>query len=1083
MSFKLSSHPSKVDFPSDYDIKGILGKGTFSVVKLGENKATKEKVAIKIMQKSKIKSRDDLIRIKREIEILSRLKHPNIIKIHRIHEDDKKFYIIMEFCEKGELFNRIVESKCLTEEEAAIFYYQIINGLEYIHKNQVAHRDLKPENLLLRENDLLKIIDFGLSNYTISDELLATPCGSPCYASPEMVSGNKYDGCMIDVWSTGIILYAMLCGYLPFEDNDNDILFQKIFKCKIHYPKALGALPVDLMKKIIVQDPKKRITLEQIKQHRFYLKGKHLFSIKYPELIDEMGDNIDNNKYSTNINPIKELVVKNLQPIDNNKTIKNIKENKEKNRICKDKNYSLKANEIYNTYQPSPIDIYKLANNPNNINRYKDMEKAQIINTEISNANTQLNDSKKKEKKLGLEPLFDSPSSLKSDEIPQDSIPVEISDKKKKIKNMDIKIDLNKNFKEEKKIINLNNKNNLGTGKGYKKIIKAQNRTIEKDIKRPNNINYISSSISKINDRIIDNTYDEEKLSNTLDNTTTIATRMNNYNIKNVKPAKYETINHKVDKNIYLNNKTNPLEEIKYNYLDNKIKMNQNNSENIARINNTVSKRIQKNIINDINKLNDRNNKINTENNMNLGNVNKNFIKINSRLKTSTYDQKNEILNVKNQKQNINEIFNILIIQNDNAKTISFDNKEFNANINLYNNNTNLNKRNTKISLMKRKTMQPFKKKDSNNKKINSKYNNYKNVRNNINLNIDNEYQHHNVKSKNLSMIHNNQNGKLINPIRNTNNNNIYINNNSTNYEGMSSLNDKYFDTITINNNNNFNLHEPKLYIYVQNNNPKNITSYKKLKTEINSNKRKIIFKNDNRNNNIPNNVNKINSVEYNQIIPGKIIKAKFLNNTFNNELDFIRQNNKITPIKNRQIINIGKDTKKNEKFIISQKIYNTNEPSNTKRYTYFPDNIVFNNTERNYFNNPINKSQKNNNVIIQASNLSKSIDKINYNYQNMHNHLKTDVNFYVLNYGKENLLNTDNDLLMDNNFYSNNNQRIINGKEEINYKRFNYDNVDYKLQKMKMINNIKNNKDNENKNLKYIIQKAENSNNYRFVY
>lgn len=137
----------------------------------------------------------------------------------------------------------------------------------------------------------------------------------------------------------------------------------------------------------------------------------------------------------------------------------------------------------------------------------------------------------------------------------------------------------------------------------------------------------------------------------------------------------------------------------------------------------------------------------------------------------------------------------------------------------------------------------------------------------------------------------------------------------------------------------------------------------------------------------------------------------------------------------------------------------------------------MFNNTERNYFNNPINKSQTNNNVIIQASNLSKSIDKINYNYQNMHKPLKTDVNFYVLNYGKENLLNTDNDLLMDNNFYSNNNQRIINEKEEINYKRFNYDNVDYKLQKMKMINNIKNNKDNENKNLKYVILKAENSN------
>ena len=151
------------------------------------------------------------------------------------------------------------------------FFYQLINGLEYIHSLVIVHRDLKPENLLLTKDHLLKIIDFGLSNYFTKDQkdLLITPCGSPCYASPEMVAGKKYNGFKIDVWSSGIILYAMLCGYLPFEDKDNDILFEKILECNLVFPKFISKMGKNLIQKILVTDPDKRITIPEIKKHPF----------------------------------------------------------------------------------------------------------------------------------------------------------------------------------------------------------------------------------------------------------------------------------------------------------------------------------------------------------------------------------------------------------------------------------------------------------------------------------------------------------------------------------------------------------------------------------------------------------------------------------------------------------------------------------------------------------------------------------------------------------------------------------------------------------------------------------------------
>ena len=267
----------------NYIIKKTLGKGTFAKVKLALQLPKKNKVAIKIIEKKILKEEDDLIRLKREFEMLTQFNNPNVISVTEIFENYEAYFTVMEYCEGGELFNYIVENKILSEEKSAFFFYQLINGLEYIHSLGIVHRDLKPENLLLTGDLIIKIIDFGLSNYfnKKDNKLLSTPCGSPCYASPEMLSGKGYDGFKIDIWASGIILFAMLCGYLPFDHKDNYKLFEKILECKITYPKHLSDESKDLIKKILVPDPRKRITIPEIKKHKFYLKGKKIFENNY----------------------------------------------------------------------------------------------------------------------------------------------------------------------------------------------------------------------------------------------------------------------------------------------------------------------------------------------------------------------------------------------------------------------------------------------------------------------------------------------------------------------------------------------------------------------------------------------------------------------------------------------------------------------------------------------------------------------------------------------------------------------------------------------------------------------------------
>ena len=256
----------------DFIIKEKIGEGTFGKVKLAINRQTEQTVAIKILIKSKISKERDKQRLDKEIEILKSLRHPNIVHLFSDVHTKHYLYLIMEYIQGIELLKYISSSSKLPEEEACFYFRQIISSIEYLHKLKIAHRDIKPENMIIENSTkTLKLVDFGLSSYyNTKNEQLSSACGSPSYAAPEMLAGKKYGASMVDIWSSGIVLYAMICGYLPFEDFDNDILFKKIIEGKYKVPPHVSDSAKDLIKNILITNPKKRYTIEQIKNHKWF---------------------------------------------------------------------------------------------------------------------------------------------------------------------------------------------------------------------------------------------------------------------------------------------------------------------------------------------------------------------------------------------------------------------------------------------------------------------------------------------------------------------------------------------------------------------------------------------------------------------------------------------------------------------------------------------------------------------------------------------------------------------------------------------------------------------------------------------
>ena len=799
----------------NYLIQRTLGQGTFGKVKLGLYIPNNEKVAIKVLEKYKMTEKEDQIRVKREFDMLSKFNHPNVIMVTEIFESTDSYYTVMEYCEGGELFNYIVEKRHLSEKESSFFYYQLINGLEYIHSLNIVHRDLKPENLLLTEDLLLKIIDFGLSNYYKNGDLLSTPCGSPCYASPEMVSGKSYNGFKIDIWSTGIILYAMLCGYLPFEDKNNDELFQKILECNIDYPDYLSNCAKDLLKKILVTDPEKRINIPEIKEHPFYIKGKNLFEEEFTiQQITINPDNKDKNN-EVSVTSVEEIKLENINKQnykENNLSKKEIddkKDNKNDDVLSKNENKSDKKNNKSNIKNKEND---KNENNFNKENKDLKIEDESKKENENINANLNKNVSNSKNKKKNS---FSGNITNNLLKIPKESINLETNDtpssnnneeNKKKIKqknykkiNPNKKQNSNHTTRSKTNSTNLNMNQNIKNLKNNIKIterktnpqISKENKIlmdIKSSINQPtsitnftvNNINYnVNISLENTKEKKIYSTSNSNiKNKRSVSNNSKYQSKINSNNDvnNNIKIQNYLINNYGIIRHNNQNKNETDYNISKY-INNNDTNSKKNNRILISQIADKKNKsfRLKHNIKNNlVNKLNPKRKTIGSSRRIDINSHSKNKIKNNEINIENNY---NSIYNTHN-KKNYKKIRDKKIINNNNNNLIN-QNRTENIIINNIN-NISLAKISNTVTKSKSKSKSKTKQKKIQLSSNNNKNNNFIN-KNDNNKNNNNDQMKFSLNQRSLdfdinpNIFQTEPTNKINN--KNTNNNINIINN------------------------------------------------------------------------------------------------------------------------------------------------------------------------------------------------------------------------------------------------------------------------------------------------------------------
>ncbi|XP_061582101.1 serine/threonine-protein kinase MARK1 [Cololabis saira] len=256
----------------NYRLLKTIGKGNFAKVKLARHILTSREVAIKIIDKTQLNP-TSLQKLFREVSVMKILNHPNIVKLYEVIETEKTLYLVMEYASGGEVFDYLVAHGRMKEKEARAKFRQIVSAVEYCHQKRIVHRDLKAENLLLDADMNIKIADFGFSNEFTLGSKLDTFCGSPPYAAPELFQGKKYDGPEVDVWSLGVILYTLVSGSLPFDGQNLKELRERVLRGKYRIPFYMSTDCENLLKKLLVLNPGKRGSLQQIMKERWMNAG------------------------------------------------------------------------------------------------------------------------------------------------------------------------------------------------------------------------------------------------------------------------------------------------------------------------------------------------------------------------------------------------------------------------------------------------------------------------------------------------------------------------------------------------------------------------------------------------------------------------------------------------------------------------------------------------------------------------------------------------------------------------------------------------------------------------------------------
>ena len=622
-----------------YLLGEALGEGAFAKVRLATQIHIKEKCAIKIVDKRLLESVKDVQRLKKEIKILKSIRHKNIIQLFDIMESKTNLYFVLEYCKGGELFDYIVRKKRLKEREACIFFQQIINGVEYLHNQGIIHRDLKPENLLLDYKNTIKISDFGLSTFYSKNNFLQTACGTPFYAPPEMLEGLQYNGEASDIWSCGIILYAMLCGNLPFTESKEEIIVRRIKTHDYVIPKYLSKEAQDILYHILKVNPEERFTIDNIKKHPWFnlvkphlMKGISINSIKIP-----VDDKILNKVqlYGFDKEECKKLLLKNkfcsLTSIyylclkkfvrEGGKSISDLESdlfeeyiNDPNNYIKEDDNEENKENENINNKQNNEGIEMEREIKVNNEDKGNNITNEKIGNENENNNKNMDNSHIKDKEKIGLNKKEPKTFLIKINQP--------TSQKKQNIKITKKKIIINQNLQQKN---NINNTNTLDQEKIPKIDEKSKNNNNGQTEAKNKNVNSRINSPLSIKTKTFMN-------SNQQNNINIITTKKKNLNnkkqniIQNKNKERFKEKRNKINSGSLINSfisKNKSLEKEKENTNSNKLStIKSNNNIKNSKINKNNNYRAleknqnRKNIIHSNTITNNTMNNINLTNNI-----------------------------------------------------------------------------------------------------------------------------------------------------------------------------------------------------------------------------------------------------------------------------------------------------------------------------------------------------------------------------------------------------------------------------------------------------------------------------------